>query len=187
MPGMARRLVLRLRDLSFRRYMTRRGVVFEGRPTLLGLKPTIENDGQIMIGSNCCLRAFRLPVRLAVREGAELVLGAGSYVNDGVNICATKSIQIGKNARIGDMTYIYDTSFHELTPGSGQGQAPVSIGDNVWIGANCMILAGSTIGNHSVIGAGSVVTGPIPKMSLAVGVPARVVREFTVAADWVRK
>lgn len=56
--------------------------------------------------------------------------------------------------------------------------APVIIGNDVWIGAGVRILAGVTIGNHVVIGAGAVVTRDIPSHSLAVGIPARVVKEI---------
>jgi acetyltransferase-like isoleucine patch superfamily enzyme len=56
--------------------------------------------------------------------------------------------------------------------------APVAIGDDVWIGAGVKILAGVTIGNHVVVGAGAVVTRDIPSNSLAVGIPARVIRNL---------
>ncbi len=56
--------------------------------------------------------------------------------------------------------------------------APVVIGSDVWIGAGVKILAGVTIGDHVVIGAGAVVTRDIPSHSLAVGVPARVIRNL---------
>ena len=54
----------------------------------------------------------------------------------------------------------------------------IKIGDDVWIGANVTILPGVTIGNNVVIGAGAVVTKDIPDNSLAVGVPARVIKEI---------
>lgn len=54
----------------------------------------------------------------------------------------------------------------------------ITIEDNVWIGANCVITAGVTIGKHTVIGAGSVVTKDIPQFSVAVGNPARVVKQY---------
>jgi acetyltransferase-like isoleucine patch superfamily enzyme len=53
----------------------------------------------------------------------------------------------------------------------------------VWIGANCTILGGVKIGDQAVIGAGAVVTKDIPPFSVAVGVPARVVRTFSQTAD----
>ena len=54
----------------------------------------------------------------------------------------------------------------------------ITIDDNVWIGANCVITAGVTIGKHAVIGAGSVVTKDIPSFCVAVGNPARVIKKY---------
>jgi acetyltransferase-like isoleucine patch superfamily enzyme len=107
-------------------------------------------------------------------------------MNDGTNVCAAKRITIGASTKIGDMTYIYDTDFHQISASDPVNCKPVRIGKNVWIGSNCMILAGAIIGDHSVIGAGSIVTGEIPPRSLAVGSPARVVKTFSVADDWIR-
>ena len=56
---------------------------------------------------------------------------------------------------------------------------PVTIGNNVWLGANVTVLAGVSIGDNAVIGAGSVVTRSIPANVVAVGVPCRVLREIT--------
>ena len=56
---------------------------------------------------------------------------------------------------------------------------PITVGDNVWIGANVSVLPGVSIGDNSVIGAGSVVTRSIPANVLAAGNPCRVIREIT--------
>ncbi len=56
---------------------------------------------------------------------------------------------------------------------------PITVGDNVWIGASVTVLGGVTIGDNCVIGAGSVVTKSIPSNSLALGVPCRVIRQIT--------
>jgi acetyltransferase-like isoleucine patch superfamily enzyme len=62
---------------------------------------------------------------------------------------------------------------------------PITISDNVWVGANCVITAGVTIGKHSVIGAGSVVTKDIPEYSVAVGNPARVIKKHNFqTGEW---
>lgn len=167
--------------------LNRKNVKFNGIPTFSGDWPQINNEGKITIGKHCTFRSFRLPQHITVRKGAELEIGNNSYLNDGVNICSTKSIRIGHHAKIGDMTYIYDTDFHEISPDKPTKQAPVSIGDNVWIGANSIILPGSVIGDHCVIGAASVVTGRIPANSLAVGSPARVIKTLSVPEGWVRK
>ena len=82
---------------------------------------------------------------------------------------------------IGPNTLI-TTAGHPLTPKGrrehlAQG-TEIRIGDDVWIGGNVTILPGVTIGNNAVIGAGAVVTKDIPDNSLAIGVPARVVRKL---------
>ncbi len=73
----------------------------------------------------------------------------------------------------------HDHNFDELdTPVREQGfvGAPVKIGNNVWVGAKATILRGITIGNNVIIGANAVVSKDIPDNSIAVGVPARVIR-----------
>jgi acetyltransferase-like isoleucine patch superfamily enzyme len=63
----------------------------------------------------------------------------------------------------------------------------VVFGDNVWVGSNCVILPGVTIGNNSVIGAGSVVTKSVPSFSMAVGNPAKVITQYNPeVGEWVR-
>ncbi len=59
----------------------------------------------------------------------------------------------------------------------------ITIMDNVWVGANCVITAGVTIGKHSIIGAGSVVTKNIPDYSVAVGNPARVIKKYNFTTN----
>ena len=168
-------------------FLKRRNVKCDGTPSFSGHWPDINNGGKISIGVNCCFRSFRLRQHITIRKNAELEIGYKSYLNDGVNICSTQSIRIGHHAKIGDMTYIYDTDFHEVSPDAPLKQAPVSIGNNVWIGAKSIILAGSVIGEHSVISAGSIVTGEIPAKSVAVGSPARVIKTFNVPEGWLRK
>ncbi|ANX13961.1 hypothetical protein ABE41_018265 [Fictibacillus arsenicus] len=89
-------------------------------------------------------------------------------------------IHIGNNTGMGPGTFIFGSN-HGMKPGVlyiNQQSTPktVYIGENVWIGSNCVILPGVTIGNNSVIGAGSVVTKSIPENAIALGNPAKVVR-----------
>lgn len=139
-----------------------------------------------MLGERFCFRSYRLPQYIVVKEGGALTIGHDSFINDGVSICATRSIAIGAHVKIGDMVYIYDTDFHAISPGQPVRHEPVVIGNNVWIGSNAMVMPGANIGDHSVIAAGSIVTGTIPPKSLAAGTPARVIREFEVQEGWVR-
>jgi acetyltransferase-like isoleucine patch superfamily enzyme len=124
------------------------------------------------------------PVILATwQENAILSIGDNFGMTGGA-ICAAECIDIGDNVLVGANTTIVDTDFHPIDPelrrdaSAAAASAPVRIERDVFIGMNCMILKGSTIGQGSVIGAGSTVTGRIPPCSLAVGNPARVIRQI---------
>jgi acetyltransferase-like isoleucine patch superfamily enzyme len=98
-------------------------------------------------------------------------------------IDATGGLKIGSNVSIAHGTTIMTTTHNYTDAGVNIREAPelfgpVTIGSDVWIGAGVRILAGVSIGNRVVIGAGSVVTKDIPSNSLAVGVPARVVKSI---------
>ena len=89
---------------------------------------------------------------------------------------------IGKNAQIAPNVAIY-TAGHPIHPDSRntgyEYGISITIGDNVWIGGNTVILPGVTIGNDVVIGAGSVVSKDIPDHVIAVGNPCRIIRQIT--------
>jgi acetyltransferase-like isoleucine patch superfamily enzyme len=123
------------------------------------------------------------PVILCTWEpNAVLEIGDG-FAMTGGSICAAERITIGKNVAIGANSTIADTDFHPLNPvirhqrPQESNTAPILIEDDVFIGMNCLILKGVTIGHGSVIGAGSVVTKDIPPCVIAAGNPARVLRE----------
>ena len=98
-------------------------------------------------------------------------------------ICAAERITIGRNVAVGANSTIADTDFHPLNSmirhqhPQESNTAPILIEDDVFIGMNCLVLKGVTIGHGSVIGAGSVVTKDIPPCVIAAGNPARVLRE----------
>lgn len=103
-------------------------------------------------------------------------------------LARSRLIEIGDNTMIGGNCQIMDTDSHPLWPPESRSyypgsdhDAPVKIGQNVFIGLNVIVLKGSDIGDNSVIGAGSVVSGRIPPNCIAAGVPAKVIR--TLAGD----
>jgi acetyltransferase-like isoleucine patch superfamily enzyme len=163
-----------------------RGVRFESVPSLAGARPFIVNHGTLSLGSGVALRSFRSPISIHVARGGKLHIGTGAFVNDGVSIFCAQQVDIGPHTKIGNGVTIYDTDFHPATPEDKTAPRPVTIGRNVWIGARAMVLAGSRIGDHSVIAAGSIVRGDVPARSIAAGTPAQVVRTFECADDWVR-
>lgn len=108
-------------------------------------------------------------------------IGQHSSINSGSWISAMGSVKIGNYVLIGPYVIIHSANhkFDRLDiPIQKQGwnKLNVNIEDNVWIGANAIILPGVTIGKGSVIGAGAVVTKDIPPYSIAVGIPARVIK-----------
>lgn len=124
------------------------------------------------------------PVVLATwQAGAVLEVGANFGMTGGT-ICAAERIIIKDNVVVGANTTIMDTDFHPLDPKQRKLQpsdariAMIVIEDDVFIGMNCLILKGVTIGQGSVVGAGSVVTKDVPPGVIAAGNPARIVREL---------
>ncbi len=179
--------VKKLKTFFIKIYLQKNHIQFDGLPLFSGSWPHFNNEGEIAIGINCSFRSFRIRQHFTVFKNAKLEIGDGSFLNDGINLCAAKSIKIGHHTMIGDMTTIYDTDFHQISPDLPMKLAPVIIGNNVWIGTNVMILPGAVIGDHSVIAAGSIVTGEIPTKSLAAGSPARVIKTLGIPDDWLRK
>lgn len=104
------------------------------------------------------------------------------YANAGLCILDVAQVTIGRNVLCGPGVAIY-TATHSVSlseRGEGYERAlPVVIGDDVWLGGNCSIQAGVTIGKGCTIGAGSVVTRDVPDWSVAVGNPARVVKTLS--------
>lgn len=118
---------------------------------------------------------------LQVDYGTRLHIGEGTFINYGLIALDVAEIRIGRNCQLA-------TSIQLLTPvhpleaeprrAGWESAEPIIIGDNVWIGGGAIICPGVTIGEDSVIGAGAVVTRDVPPRTLAVGSPARVVRDL---------
>ena len=118
---------------------------------------------------------------LTASVGKYVSIGEGTYANMNLTLIDDWKITIGKNVMIGPNVTICTTG-HPVHPAhrlDGMYSFPITIGDNVWIGGNVFILPGVTIGNNSVIGAGSIVTKDIPANVIAVGNPCKVLREIT--------
>lgn len=113
--------------------------------------------------------------------GRRVHLGSKVYANFNLTLVDDTYIYIGDNTMIGPNVTI-TTAGHpvkaSLRREGYQYNFPIHIGKNVWLGAGVTVLPGVTIGDNSVIGAGSVVTRDIPANVVAVGVPCRVMREI---------
>jgi maltose O-acetyltransferase len=119
---------------------------------------------------------------IEAREPQSIVsIGEGSHLNNGVMIVSEgTSVSIGRRCLIGPAVQIFDSDFHALEPSERRTapprQAPVDIGDDVFIGASAIILKGVTVGDGSVIGAGAVVVTDVPAATVVGGNPAGPVR-----------
>lgn len=113
--------------------------------------------------------------------GCHIRLGKSVYFNYACTVLDCGDVEIGDGSLFGPGVQIY-TATHPLDPELRRAglefSKKVSIGDNVWVGGGSVICPGVTIGDNSVIGAGSVVTRDIPPNVVAVGNPARVLREL---------
>ena len=133
-------------------------------------------------------------IRACIHRGhPSAVITIGNHVGmSSPCIWINERLTIGNHVNIGGNCMILDTDVHQLDYLARRGEksadsnesstmvqtAPVTIEDDVWIGANCQILKGVTIGVRSVIGAGSVVTKSIPADCIAAGNPCKVIRRI---------
>jgi maltose O-acetyltransferase len=113
--------------------------------------------------------------------GYLISVGAGTFVNYGAVFLDCASITIGADAQIATNVQLL-TATHPLDPGprreKWESAEPIAIGDNVWLGGGAIVCPGVTIGEDTVVGAGSVVLEDLPAGVLAVGNPCRVVRSL---------
>jgi galactoside O-acetyltransferase len=129
------------------------------------------------IGDGCYIEP---PLR-ANWGGANVILGNRVYANFNLTLVDDGPITIGDSVMFGPNVVI-TTAGHPVHPDlrvrAAQYNLPVVIGNNVWIGSGAQIMPGVTIGDNTVVGAGSVVTRDLPANVVAFGVPCRVIREI---------
>lgn len=162
-----------------------------GRLRICG-SPVIRNYGQIYIGRGLDLRSTPrstamgviCPVVLNTMTQSAVIKIGDSVGISGAVICAKDNVTIGDRVMIGSGVVICDTDFHSLDyqvratmeDSSYAMSSPVYIGDDCFIGARAMVMKGVTIGNRSIVGAGSVVVKDVPEDTIVAGNPAKVIR-----------
>jgi acetyltransferase-like isoleucine patch superfamily enzyme len=113
---------------------------------------------------------LRIGDNATISESVVINLGPGDY-----------ELRLGSDSFIGPGTYVRNMN-HNYTDPVDMPDRPshtgtdIVIGDHVWIAARCILLAGARVGDHAIVGAGSVVRSEIPPNAIAAGNPARVVR-----------
>jgi acetyltransferase-like isoleucine patch superfamily enzyme len=153
-------------------------------------------ESQVLLGDNLHMVSDRSragitlfsPCKFTTMGKGCIVVGDDVQLN-GTAISSRKRVEVGAGSLIAPNCIIVDSDFHVIWPPENRGHSDstgedraVMIGKNVWLGLNVVVLKGVTIGDNTIIGAGSVVSSDIPANVIAAGTPARVVRELTGAA-----
>ena len=139
----------------------------------------LADGASVRIEAGCILR----DLAIHAIQGSQLTIGRGCGFNDYVviNLHERRAVRIGADCLIAGGTHITISDMHSVVDvHTGERLNPAAdivIGDHVWLAQGALVLKGSVIGEGSIIGANSTVTGAIPKHALAVGSPARVVKE----------
>ncbi len=153
-------------------------------PIIIRGKKNIDLGINLTTGVGCRIEAFSKKNKKVIKFGENV------QINDYVHITAMNNVSIGDNVLMASKIYISDCS-HGFYEGGENDSNPdlipikreykissVIIEDNVWLGEFVSILPGVKIGKGSIIGANSVVTKDIPSKSIAVGSPAKVIKQF---------
>jgi acetyltransferase-like isoleucine patch superfamily enzyme len=166
-----------------------------GYVTLIG-RPIIKKfpGSRIILGKDVLLisktavnvAGINHPVILATQSESAKIEFMNNSGASGVSVVAVKGVEIGEFASIGANTCLYDTDFHLVDPVARRKQggasdavsSPIKIGNDVWIGANALILKGVSIAYGAVVGAGSVVTKDVESKVIVAGNPAKIVKRI---------
>jgi len=136
-------------------------------------------DGSKLILQNCWIGNNSM---IMADHGATVTI-RDTFIGNNCVIVSRESIEIGAGSQLAEMVVIRDQNHRFENPDipiekQGFDVSPIKIGSNVWLGAKSTVLKGVTIGDRSVIGANTVVTHNIPEKSVAVGIPAKVIRSI---------
>ena len=157
------------------------------RPNTIFNEQYIEIGEDTLIGPGVSLSAGMVPGQECITSPV-VKIGDRCLIGKGSGIVGHFSIEIGNDVWTGHHVYITDQNhgYEDVNrPISRQSQPErsVVIGDETWLGYGTVVLPGVTIGKHVVVGANSVVTHDLPDYSVAVGAPARVIRQF-IDGEW---
>jgi acetyltransferase-like isoleucine patch superfamily enzyme len=136
----------------------------------------VGKSGSLTVGSGV-IALYDFTARIE----APTVIGDGVFFNRGCHVVVKDGLEVGDRTLFGEYVSIHD-EWHVIENGKIKGRNDfaskrITIGSDVWVGAKATILPGVTIGDRCIIGANAVVTKDLPAGSVAVGVPARVVKQ----------
>jgi acetyltransferase-like isoleucine patch superfamily enzyme len=171
------------RRLRLNRYAARGG--FFIRYPIEGEALEAFDSGRLEIGRDTLLEPG---CWLTLGPEARIRIGRECFLNRGTMLAASDLIEIGDHVMfangcfVGDAAHRHDDPEEPVTRQGFEPGRPVRIGSNVWLGVNCVVTGGVTIGDRAVIGANSVVTRDVPAGTVAAGAPAKVIKEIEFKA-----
>lgn len=166
-----------------------------GAGSMLAFPPgAVYNERWIRVGASTIIGP-RVSLSAGIAPGQQMVtdpvvsIGDRVLIGRGSHIVGHFRIEIGDDVQTGPYVYITDQNHGYTDPDQPIGiqmptEKPVVVGAGSWLGAGVVVLPGALIGRNVAVGAGSVVTGPLPDHCVAVGAPARVIRRYTAAEGW---
>lgn len=140
-----------------------------------GLQIRLSSNGKLCIGKKC---NFRKNLQLRVCDEGTLVIGENVFCNTNVSITSRNKIIIGNNVKIANNVVIVDHDHDYKNNLVGYKNGTVQIGNNVWIGANCVIMRDTIIEDNCVIGAGTVLKGTYEENSVIIARPEQAIKRF---------
>ena len=144
-----------------------------GKYTIIRRKTRIINNINVRIGERCILQDY---VYIRAGTHGRVIFKDGCMINSFCRFFGHGGIEAGENCQFGPGVTVTTTGHDYNENDLVESFKEVTIGKRVWVGANVTILPGVTIGDNTVVGAGSVVTRNLPANSVAVGVPAKVIK-----------
>jgi acetyltransferase-like isoleucine patch superfamily enzyme/acyl carrier protein len=125
----------------------------------------VSGHSGIEIGARAIFLGGAFATELRCEDGAQIGIGCGTVLMDGVSVVAARSVRIGANCKMGSLVRVRDND--------GRRTAPVTIFDEVRLGRGAMVEPGSVVGRGAVVAAGAVVCGTVPDGAFVIGNPAR--------------
>ncbi len=201
MPGAA--------GLFFRKLLYRPFLGVMGRNVIIGRNVTLRHPSKIRLGDGVVVDegavldakgegnrgitvgsgVFIGRNTIVYCKGGAITLGERVNLSANCQVFSSNELTVGAGTVVGAFSYFLsggEYDFRSVMPFADQTgmetKGPLTIGANCWIGAHVTVLDAACVGEHCVIGAGAVVTKPIPPDSLALGVPARVIRSLAGGA-----
>jgi acetyltransferase-like isoleucine patch superfamily enzyme len=139
------------------------------------------DSGRLRIGEGTLLEPG---CWITMAPDAEIQIGEGCFLNRNTMVAVQERVTIGDHVMfangcfVGDAEHRYDDPDLPITWQGFKAKGPVTIGDNVWFGVNCVVTGGVSVGERCVVGANSVVTRDLPARHICAGAPAKPLREI---------